>query len=63
MLYALIILLYYGVSAYLSSKMAVGRCLRTEGWGVTVAMNVTGIMHPRRSRRLLCWICILETKN
>jgi hypothetical protein len=61
MLHALIILLYYGLSAYLSYKMAVGRCLPAEIWGVTVTMNVMGIMQPRGSRRLLCWICILET--
>ena len=40
MLYALIILLYYSVSAYLSYKMAVERCLPAEAWGVTVAINI-----------------------
>jgi hypothetical protein len=60
MLYAVIILLYYGVSAYLSYKMAVGRCLPAEIWGVTVTMNVTGIMQPRLSRRLLCGSAFLK---
>ena len=63
MLYALIIFVYHGVSAHLIYKMAVEWYLSAEAWGVTGVMNVPGIVHPRRSRHLLCWVCNLETNN
>jgi len=44
-LHALLTLLYFGMLAYCTDKLAVERCLPAESWSVTVAMNVSENMH------------------